>query len=172
MKYMVKFSCGHEHEVELCGKYNERERRIKWYEESGICENCKEAAKASKLSATCKEVEMHYSEYKNNYAECETKSGSYNKATKTIIVYVPRPTEEPTEIFEDEVAQDDAEDASDEIVFATFPKYEPDPDMADFINSMERVDFNWDDIPDIWADDRKIVEREDGTTEIILLNKK
>lgn len=34
------------------------------------------------------EKEMHYSEYKNNYSDCETKRGSYNKETKTIIVYV------------------------------------------------------------------------------------
>lgn len=29
---------------------------------------------------------MHYSGYKNNYSECETVSGSYDKSTKTIEV--------------------------------------------------------------------------------------
>lgn len=33
-------------------------------------------------------VEMHYSEYKNNYPDCETVPDSYNKKTKTIEVYI------------------------------------------------------------------------------------
>ncbi len=32
-------------------------------------------------------VEMHYSEYKRNYANCKTVANSYNKSTKTIKVY-------------------------------------------------------------------------------------
>lgn len=35
-------------------------------------------------------VEMHYSEYKNNYSNCKTVPNSYNKKTKTIYVYVNR----------------------------------------------------------------------------------
>lgn len=37
----------------------------------------------------CVETEMKYSEYKKNYAGCYTKKDSYNKETKTIVVYVP-----------------------------------------------------------------------------------
>lgn len=38
----------------------------------------------------CIEMEMKYSEYKNSYAGCQTKKDSYNKETKTIVVYVPQ----------------------------------------------------------------------------------
>ena len=41
----------------------------------------------------CEEVEMKYSEYKENYADYKTKSGSYDKETKTIVVYVPKQEE-------------------------------------------------------------------------------
>ena len=40
MKYYVTFSCGHEGEVNLCGKAAERDRRIAWYEKEGICPDC------------------------------------------------------------------------------------------------------------------------------------
>lgn len=48
MKYYVTFSCGHECEVTfhgtlygtLYGKAAERDRRIAWYEEDGICPDC------------------------------------------------------------------------------------------------------------------------------------
>jgi hypothetical protein len=49
MKYFVKFSCGHECEVDLVGKYSERESKIKYYEESGICPECREKAKMEKI---------------------------------------------------------------------------------------------------------------------------
>ena len=39
------------------------------------------------------EAELKYSEYKENYADCKTKSGSYDKETKTIVVYVPKQEE-------------------------------------------------------------------------------
>lgn len=48
-----------------------------------------EAAKAGKMN--CKEVEMLYSEYKNNYSDLETVRDSYNRDTKTIKVLVPEP---------------------------------------------------------------------------------
>ena len=40
MKYDVRFSCGHTHTVELFGKSADRERKIKWYEEFGVCPDC------------------------------------------------------------------------------------------------------------------------------------
>lgn len=40
MKYDVIFSCGHKGEVELLGKHADRERKIKFFEESGLCEEC------------------------------------------------------------------------------------------------------------------------------------
>lgn len=41
------------------------------------------------LSNICIETEMKYSEYKANYSGCKTKKDSYDKANKTITVYVP-----------------------------------------------------------------------------------
>lgn len=86
MKYDVKFSCGHTATVELFGSYKDRERKIKYYEQHHVCPDCYLAQQ----TAGCEEVEMHYSEYKNNYADCKTKANSYDKRAKTIIVYVPR----------------------------------------------------------------------------------
>lgn len=91
-KYDVRFSCGHIHTIELYGPTADRERKIKYLEECGICPECREAEKA----VDCEEVEMHYSEYKNNYSDCQTKANSYDKKTKTIIVYVPKKADEET----------------------------------------------------------------------------
>ena len=41
----------------------------------------------------CEEVVMSYREYKENYADCKTKAGSYDKTEKTIVVYVPKKEE-------------------------------------------------------------------------------
>lgn len=39
-KYDVKFSCGHTGEVELIGKHEDRRRKIKYFEENGLCKEC------------------------------------------------------------------------------------------------------------------------------------
>lgn len=94
-KYTVKFSCGHEATIELFGKDVDRKRKIAYFEENGLCPECYAAAREVEKAEGCKEVEMSYSEYKNNYENYNTKKDSYNKETKTIIVYVPiEPTEE------------------------------------------------------------------------------
>lgn len=94
-RYTVKFSCGHEGTIELFGKDVDRKRKIAYFEENGLCPECYAAAKEAEKAEGCKEVEMKYSEYKNNYENYNTKKDSYNKKTKTIIVYVPiEPTEE------------------------------------------------------------------------------
>lgn len=89
MKYEVKFSCGHVHTVELFGKTSDRERKIEYFERYGICPDCFREQKNIENRRGCEEVEMSYREYKLNYTDCKTKSGSYNKSTKTIVVYVP-----------------------------------------------------------------------------------
>lgn len=48
--------------------------------------NVKETAKAAAETVKTGLRRMHYSEYKNNYSECETVPGSYDKKTKTIEV--------------------------------------------------------------------------------------
>ena len=40
MKDYVTFSCGHTGEVQLFGSNKDRERKIKWYEESALCPEC------------------------------------------------------------------------------------------------------------------------------------
>ena len=90
MKYEVNFSCGHKEEIQLFGKVSERERKIAYFEKSGICSCCYKEQKEIEKSIGCEEVEMSYREYKTNYADCKTKSGSYNGTTKTIIVYVKK----------------------------------------------------------------------------------
>lgn len=80
MKVEVTRSCGHVQTIEVFGKASERERKITWYETTP-CRDCE-------MKETCEAVEMHYSQYKNEYADCKT--GEYNKETKTIIVYVPK----------------------------------------------------------------------------------
>lgn len=40
MKYDIKFSCGHEETIELFGNGKERERKIAYYEEYGVCSEC------------------------------------------------------------------------------------------------------------------------------------
>lgn len=90
MKYEVEFSCGHTETVDLVGKHDDRRCKIAWFEESWLCSKCYAESKAAEMAETHDLVEMHYSEYKNKYADCKTKSGSYNKQTKTIMVYVPK----------------------------------------------------------------------------------
>lgn len=89
MKYWIKKACGHEERVELFGSSGERERKIA-YLESQVCKECYEKEKYADYD----EIEMTYSEYKRNYADCKTKSGSYDAKNKTIVVYVPRQEQE------------------------------------------------------------------------------
>ena len=90
MKYYVEFSCGHKDNVELFGKNTDRERKIDYYKNYGLCPVCYQEQKAIENSIGCEEKEMSYREYKTSYPECKTKPGSYNGKTKTIVVYVPK----------------------------------------------------------------------------------
>lgn len=52
MKYDVKFSCGHTETIELFGKTKDREDRIKYFEERGVCSECyRERCKAENAKA-------------------------------------------------------------------------------------------------------------------------
>lgn len=88
-KYDVNFSCGHTERKELFGPTWKREKQIKYWEQYGVCTDCWHEQKNIENSIGCKEIEMHYGEYKRNYPNCKTKQGSYNGTTKTIVVYVP-----------------------------------------------------------------------------------
>ena len=85
MRAEVEYSCGHKEYKKIDCKLKELEGKLKWYKESVICPECKKKAELART----KEVEMLYREYKEKYCDCRTKENSYNKETKTIIVYVP-----------------------------------------------------------------------------------
>lgn len=103
-KYDVKHACGHEGTVELFGKTTDRMKKIEWMETT-LCPECfaRQQAQKENEGKQIDEIEMLYSEYKNNYAECKTLSGSYNRQTKTIIVLVP--VEEVEEVEPVEVTE-------------------------------------------------------------------
>ena len=93
MKYWIKRTCGHEEQIEVFGKTSEREYRIA-AEEKKVCRKCYESEKYADYD----EIKMSYAEYKRNYTDCKTKSGSYDAKSKTNIVYVPKtPQEEQPE---------------------------------------------------------------------------
>ena len=53
-KYWVKFSCGHEEQIELFGSNKERERKIAYYEQYGDCSECRKAARAKEAEEIAK----------------------------------------------------------------------------------------------------------------------
>lgn len=97
MKYQVTYSCGHTDMVDLGGKNAERERRLKWLAECGLCPECYAAYMEERKTDGCEIVEMLYRDYKNNYSDCKTMKDSYNPENKTITVYVPTPDSEDYE---------------------------------------------------------------------------
>ena len=96
MKEYITYSCGHEGTVQLFGKAADRERKIQYLQTKCVCPECAREQKNIEKSIGHKEVEMSYREYKTNYSNCETKVGSYNGDTKTIVVYVPEQEESET----------------------------------------------------------------------------
>lgn len=72
-------------------RFKSKDNWGKFYETFAQClsaawEMAKKAAKAAAEIAAKGIVRMHYSEYKNNYSNCQTVEGSYDKRTKTIEV--------------------------------------------------------------------------------------
>ncbi len=49
-KYGVTYSCGHEDLIELFGPYEDRQRKIQWLEESGLCPACYRAKKEAEAA--------------------------------------------------------------------------------------------------------------------------
>lgn len=109
MKYQITASCGHTVTVDIYGTASERERKAAWYAKNYICDECRDAENAK----GCEEVAMSYAEYKTSYSDCKTKKDSYDKKTKTIVVYVPvvEETAESEEVEESEAAEEAAASA-------------------------------------------------------------
>lgn len=89
MKYEVTFSCGHTGTVQLYGKGDERERKIRYFEEYGVCSECYKERRAIEAEIGCKHVTMFYRTYKTDYSFCDVLNDSYDKQEKTITVLVP-----------------------------------------------------------------------------------
>ena len=99
-KYNVKFSCGHEEQVILYGKYKDRNKKIAYFEKEGLCSECykkkiKERIKSQKsqLSPDNKNytiIQLKYGDYKSKYPDCTVVKNSYNQEDKTISIYVPK----------------------------------------------------------------------------------
>lgn len=51
-KYDVNYSCGHSGVVDLVGKVSEREHKIEWMEQSGLCPDCYKKQQEAKAVAT------------------------------------------------------------------------------------------------------------------------
>ena len=68
MKYEVTFSCGHTGTVQLYGKGDERERKIRYFEEYGVCSACYKERRAIEAEIGCKHVTMSYRTYKTDYS--------------------------------------------------------------------------------------------------------
>lgn len=89
MKYYIQFSCGHKATVELFGKSADRDKKIRYFEEQGVCPDCYREQKEIERTIGRHEVVMPYKEYKEKYPNFPTKNGSYNFVSKTIVVYIP-----------------------------------------------------------------------------------
>lgn len=69
---------------EYADRYTLAHKNVIRYENGYELEEVEEVS----MYNVCVEMEMSYSEYKTNYSDRQTKKGSYNKDTKTIVVYV------------------------------------------------------------------------------------
>lgn len=86
------YSCGHTTDEFRTVKPGESTEDVIIRNASKLCYSCyndklvaeaEEAVKAGLLE----KIEMHYGEYKANYAQCLVDEDSYNKKTSTIVVY-------------------------------------------------------------------------------------
>ncbi len=84
MPYMtITRKCGHNEKVFLYEDEMNNQNSIKNH-----CEY--ECEKCFLKHNNVKEVKMDYSTYKIEYSYCRTKPNSYDKDSKTIIVYIPK----------------------------------------------------------------------------------
>lgn len=58
MKDYVTYSCGHTGEVQLFGSSKDRERKIKWYEESALCPECYKRQQEERCKALAAEYNL------------------------------------------------------------------------------------------------------------------
>jgi len=62
-KYDVTFSCGHTEVIQLFGPMDERERRIEWLEEHGLCSECYEEKKKKEYEKKVQKAQQEAEEW-------------------------------------------------------------------------------------------------------------
>lgn len=87
MKYNVTFSCGHTETIILYGKTEDRERKLEYYKQEGLCKKCFQAQQNDPYSKT---IRVNYKDYKEHYANFKTIQNSYDPETRTIEIKVPK----------------------------------------------------------------------------------
>lgn len=85
-KYDIVFSCGHKETIELLGKVKDRERKIEYFREQGLCSECYKKKKQMEQKGTKSPITMHYADYKKQDLIYEAIKGTYNRSDKTIEV--------------------------------------------------------------------------------------
>lgn len=89
----VLCSCGHYSDIQVLGKAAEREKKIQWFKDAGLCKECYKQYLENQKALINEIIEMDYrSQYKVMFDWCEKVRDSYNKELKTIKVYVPKDT--------------------------------------------------------------------------------
>ena len=90
--------CGKEFtRTSMCSNRREADNWESWASSHyDVCPECYAKEKEAAYAANHVVREMHYSEYKRNYSDCKTVSGSYNPKTKTIKVYMKNEEEDQT----------------------------------------------------------------------------
>ena len=96
MKYNIEFKCGHNEEVALFGPFAERKREIERLSECN-CSACRKLAFQKSMASEYDEVRMSYTDYKKSYSDCKTLRDSYDKKTKTIVVFVKKHVNDVTD---------------------------------------------------------------------------
>lgn len=84
-KYSIVFSCGHEERIELLGPVKDRERKIAYFQEQGLCSECyrKQRQAKQRIKPTSR---IKYAEYKAKDLIYEAIKDTYNADDKTIEV--------------------------------------------------------------------------------------
>lgn len=107
----VLCSCGHYEKIQVLGKAIEREKKIQYFKDAGLCKDCYRQFIENQKALANEIIEMDYrSQYKVMFDWCEKVRNSYNKETKSIKVYVPKGTADFAKAFvaDDKIGQFEA----------------------------------------------------------------
>lgn len=89
MQYHIKMSCGHGQLLNINGCAEHIQKKIKFFKEKAVCRCCYMQMQLKNMP-DAEEVKMPYHEYKMRYNNFPYHPDSYNKADKTVVVYLPK----------------------------------------------------------------------------------